>query len=237
MKITATRQGSRDMSNPSSTTLLLDLDGTLVDTAPDLTAALNHVLASHSLKPVRVDQIRDVVGVGAVACLKKGFLINGYPFDEASLADGRSQFIDYYTANICRESQLYANVEQVLKHLKGAGHNLGVCTNKPEALAIALLTSIGIAPLFDTICGSDTVANRKPHPDHILTALERACGEVGACVMVGDTRADVEAAKAAGIPVIVMAYGYSDIPAQDLGSDLVLDAFSALPDALAKIIR
>ena len=213
--------------------ILFDLDGTLVDTAPDLTGALNHVLAQHDLAPFSVEKVRNTVGFGARITLERSFAHYEHPITDDDLDLAHALFLAHYSDNICKDSQLFPGVIDVLKDLKANGISMGVCTNKTEHLSVDLLDQIGVACYFDTICGSDTVPNKKPHPDHIYTAISRAGGVCERTIMIGDSQADVEAARAANIPVIVMSYGYTATPSSELGADLVLDSFADIPSALA----
>lgn len=223
------------MSTLPFQTILFDLDGTLVDTAPDLAGALNHVLREADLAPVSVGAVRDIVGLGARVTIERGFAHHGITLEDAALDAAHKSFLDFYESHICVDSVPYEGVVEVLEALRADGAVLGVCTNKPEGLSILLLEQLGLAHHFATICGSDTVPHRKPHADHILTALARADGSPQSAVMVGDSRADIDAAKAANIPVIGMTYGYTPIPVGQLGADIVLDRFTNVPSALTTL--
>ncbi len=223
------------MSSPAFSCILFDLDGTLVDTAPDLGGALNHVLALNDLAPVTVDSVRDFVGLGARVTIERGFAHYDITLSEADLDIAHQQFLDYYKDNICVDSRPYEGVEEVLKSFKDQGITLGVCTNKPEGLSVQLLDQLGLSHYFATICGSNTVPNRKPHPDHILVALDRAKANATGSVMIGDSYADVDAAKAAGLPVVAMSYGYTSTPSDQLGASVVLDHFGDLPEAIERL--
>ena len=213
--------------------VLFDLDGTLVDTAPDLTGALNHVLSLNGYDPVSVDQMREFVGHGARVTIERGFAHYGVNIKGDALNRAHQQFLDFYSENIAETSVLYSGVKEVLEQFKAQGIGMGVCTNKSEDLSIKLLTQLGVADDFQTICGSDTVPNRKPHPDHIITAINRAGGNRFKAIMIGDSQADVDSAKAAGLPVIAMSYGYTAVPSDQLGANVVLDSFAELPAVLA----
>jgi len=215
--------------------ILFDLDGTLVDSAPDLGRALNHVLTKNGLAPVSLEEVRIFVGQGARVLLQRGFAHYGRTPSEAELDEAMAEFLAYYHDNICIDSVAYEGVETVLQDLSGLGVILGVCTNKTEPLSVQLIEQLGLSKYFATICGSDTVRNRKPHPDHILEALDRAGGKAASSIMIGDSRADVDSARAAGLPVIAMSYGYTPVPARELGADLVLDHFADLPDAIRSL--
>lgn len=212
--------------------VLFDLDGTLVDTAPDLTGALNHVLAQHDLAPFSVQKVRNTVGFGARITIERSFSHYGKTLSDDALDLAHAQFLAHYSENICKNSTLFPGVGTVLDDLKNNGILMSVCTNKTENLSLDLLEQIGVSHYFSSICGSDTVPNKKPHPDHIFSAINRAGGITEESIMIGDSLADIEAARAAGIPVIVMRYGYTATPSDELGADLVLDEFSQIPKAL-----
>ncbi|SNY93041.1 phosphoglycolate phosphatase [Cohaesibacter sp. ES.047] len=225
------------MTSYPFSSIIFDLDGTLVDTAPDLTGALNHVLGLNNLDPVSVQQVRDIVGYGARITIERGFSHYGIRLDTSALDEAQDQFLAHYAANICKTSTLYPGVQDVIKEFGHAGIRMGVCTNKTEVLAVDLLTQLGVAPSFATICGSDTVPNKKPHPDHVLTALDRMSGEPSTSILVGDSQADVQSGQAAGLPVIAMTYGYTAIPTEALGADVVLDSFADIPKTLEAWVR
>ena len=212
--------------------VLFDLDGTLVDTAPDLTGALNHVLATYDLDPFTVEKVRNTVGFGARITIERSLSHYGKVLSDEEMDLAHAQFLAHYSDNICKSSTLFPGVKEVLEAFKKDDIRMAVCTNKTEHLSIDLLGQIGVASYFSSICGSDTVPNKKPHPDHVYSAINRAGGISEEAILIGDSLADVQSARAANIPVIVMSYGYTAIPSEDLGADLVLDSFSDIPKAL-----
>nr|WP_321463734.1 phosphoglycolate phosphatase [uncultured Cohaesibacter sp.] len=212
--------------------VLFDLDGTLVDTAPDLTGALNHVLAQYQLAPFSVEKVRNTVGFGARITIERSMSHYNKTLSEEALDIAHAQFLAHYSENICKNSQLFPGVKDVLEMFKANDIRMSVCTNKTEHLSIDLLDQIGIADYFASICGSDTVPNKKPHPDHVFSAINRAGGKCEEAILIGDSQADVQSARAAGIPVIVMSYGYTAVPSAELGADLVLDSFLDIPKTL-----
>lgn len=223
------------MASHSFSCILFDLDGTLVDTAPDLIGALNHVLSLNDLSHIPDHLIRPYVGHGAIAAMKRGFAYHDRAVDEDHLKNAHKQFLDHYIENISATSRPYPGAEPLLRSLFADGHRLGVCTNKKEQMSIRLLSQLGLADLFHAICGADSVANHKPHREHILTTIDKAGGDLRKSVMVGDTKTDVDAAKAANIPVVLLSHGYTPTPVEELGADLVIDHFDALPDALSQL--
>lgn len=215
--------------------VLFDLDGTLVDSAPDLGRALNLLLEGKGLPPLPLETVRPLVGRGARWLLSHGFEKAGAPPpDEGRLDALLAEFLVIYNRDIAMLSVPFPGVAGALAGLRDGGALLAVCTNKREASAGRLLATLGLLRFFEVVLGGDSVPARKPAPGH-LTAAVAALGAVRA-VMVGDTVLDVEAAKAAGIPVIAVAWGYSEIPAQALGADAVAAGFGDVPVLAAKLL-
>lgn len=217
------------------TSLLFDLDGTLVDTAPDLINALNQVFSEQDLVPVPSNLVRPYVGLGALAMLKRGYAHHNIDPDETLLASSHQLFLTFYGENICVESKAYDGVWDVIPSLHEEGYCLSVCTNKPQYMAFEVLDQLDLAKFFATICGSDTVPNRKPHRDHLAITAERAGASLKHSVMVGDASPDVDGARNASIPIIGFDYGYSTVAMADLAPDILLSSFSELPDALIQL--
>ena len=188
-------------------TIIFDLDGTLVDTAGDLTASLNHVLGLMGRRPVPPESVRAMVGHGARKLLERGLAATGAMTAEMVEA-GVQPFLDHYAANIAVHSRPFAGVERALDRLEGQGLRLAVCTNKPERPARALLASLGLGDRFAAIGGGDSFPVRKPDPGHLLATIAAAGGTPETAVMVGDHRNDVRAAAGAGLPCIFAAWGY-----------------------------
>jgi phosphoglycolate phosphatase len=206
-------------------TFVFDLDGTLVDTAPDLVGALNVVLALEDVPPVTTGELRHMVGHGARALIQRGLQSRGRAVSKARFEDLVRAFLGHYELHIADESGLYPDVEAVLDDLARAGHRLAVCTNKPEKLSLLLLEKLGLLPRFAAVCGADTFPVRKPDPAHLTGTIERAGGDVGYAVMIGDSRTDRETARNAGIPCILLDYGYSDVPAAELDPEALISHF------------
>jgi phosphoglycolate phosphatase len=185
-------------------TLLLDLDGTLVDTVPDLTAALNRLMASRGLPGFTPNQVVRMVGDGIAVLTARAFAFHRQDPDPAAVSDLSAD----YGAHVCVESRLFPGVLAGLTGLANQGWRLAVCTNKPEAAARALLEAVGLLPLLCAVGGGDSFPVRKPDPAHLLGTLALADGTVDAAVMVGDHHNDVMAAHAAGVPGIFAAWGY-----------------------------
>ena len=215
--------------------VIFDLDGTLVDTAPDLCAALNHALGELGRAPVDAEVVRHLVGHGARALLEAGLALTGDT--SATLVDaGMPPFLRYYAAHIADASRPYDGVEAALDALAAAGTVLAVCTNKPVGLANALLDALGWTARFAAVLGGDSVPARKPDGAHVATTAAAAGYDLEACVFVGDTAVDVAAARAAGVPVIVVAFGFAP-DAHALGADAVIDRYDELLPALRRLAR
>jgi phosphoglycolate phosphatase len=231
---------------------VFDLDGTLVDTAPDLVATLNVILAREGLPPVAYDAARNMVGGGARLMIERGLATQVGParlaHDHAKPGQARvsgdrklataevdklvKDFIEHYAAHIADRSQPFPGLEAALDDLEAAGCRLAVCTNKLEWLAVRLLDALGLAKRFVAICGGDTFGIQKPNPELLRRTIARCETRVEQAVMIGDSISDIAMAKAAGVPVIAVDYGYTDTPVADLGPDRVISAFSQLPGAV-----
>lgn len=217
-------------------TIVFDLDGTLVDTAPDLVRALNETLDLEGLPRVKLDVVRSLVGQGARALIERGAGLSGVNFSTERLSQLTAAFIEFYRADIARESAVFPGVTEALGVLAGLGAKLSVCTNKRTDLSVQLLEVLGLAQRFSAIVGADAVTDRKPHPDHYRAAVTRAGGVVRRSLMVGDTAADVAAARGAGAPVAVVAFGYSDGGAEKLGADALLHRYSELAPVSRRLL-
>ncbi|WP_407518626.1 phosphoglycolate phosphatase [Methylobacterium oryzisoli] len=216
----------------SAPIVVFDLDGTLAETAADLSATLNVVLAREGLPPVDVTRARDLIGAGARALIERGFAAAGRDLPRDRLDTLFRVFLAHYGQHLCDASHLFPGVVACLDRLRAAGYRLAVCTNKVEDHSVRLLTLLGVADRFGAICGRDTFPYCKPDPRHLTQTIARAGGDPGRAVMVGDSRTDIATARAAGIPVVAVPFGYTDVPVQDLGPDAVIDHFDQLFDAV-----
>jgi phosphoglycolate phosphatase len=215
--------------------LVFDLDGTLVDTAPDLHATLNVVLADHGRASLDLDQVRNLVGQGAGKLVERGFRMTGAPLDPEPLKAAVAEFLAYYGDNLSVFSRPFPETRDLLARFKTEGYRLGICTNKPEHLSRKLLADIAFLTYFDALFGGDTLPVSKPDPAPLLSTLKAIGATPETGVMIGDSPTDVATAKAAGVPVIAVDFGYSHIPAAELGADAVISAYAELPAALAAI--
>jgi len=209
-------------------TIAFDLDGTLVDSAPDLIGALNAVLAEHNLPAVAVEDARHMVGHGARAMMEKGFAAAGrvFPADQGPALVER--FIELYLPIIARETRPFEGCLETLQTLLDAGATLVVCTNKRTGLSNALLKALDMERYFAAVVGADDAPAPKPDARHLLYSIEESDGDPELSLMVGDSRTDLGAARNAGIPVALFSFGYSDVPQAELGADAVLDHYDQL---------
>ena len=216
--------------------IVFDLDGTLVDTAPDLLGALNAVLTVEGHEPVVPADLRHIVGHGARAMFEHALLRTGVPVTPARLKDLTEQFLAYYRVNIARGSRPFPGVPETLALFAGKGAGLGVCTNKPQDLTELLLDALDLTRHFPAIIGGGRTPYNKPDPRHLLEVVSALKGKRERAILVGDSPVDVAAARAADIPVVAMSYGYTPVPVHELGADAVVDDFAELPEVIARLV-
>jgi phosphoglycolate phosphatase len=217
-------------------TIVFDLDGTLIDTAPDLIDTLDHVLAQHGLPSIPFETARNMIGGGSRLMVKRALSADGRECSAAELDRVYADFITYYAAHIADRSRPYPQLEAALCALSVAGHRLAVCTNKLEWLATRLLTALKLAQHFAAICGQGTFGVQKPDPKMLQSTVERAGGAPEHAIMVGDSRTDIRTARAADVPVIAVDFGYSEVPIATLQPDRIISSFAELSDAVAAIL-
>lgn len=217
-------------------TIVFDLDGTLVDTAPDLAGATNHALASLGLAPRATAELRPWVSYGARRMLIEAMRACGAPAEDALVDRLLALFLAYYEANIARESRPFPGALEAIAAMRRAGARVAICTNKRETLTLKLLGELGIAGEFDAVVGRDTLPVSKPDPRPLLAAIERAQGRVERSVMIGDSAVDIATARAARVPVVGVTFGYTDTPVADLDPDVLLDDYAALLPSLTGLL-
>jgi phosphoglycolate phosphatase len=215
---------------------VFDLDGTLVDTAPDLIGTLNIVLVDAGYTPMNFAESFGAIGQGAKVMIERALQWQGVEANEALVKPMFERFLEHYATNIAVESRPFDGILDVLDRLANDGVRLAVCTNKLESLSIRLLDALGMTGRFAAIVGPDTLGVRKPDPAHILGTIERAGGDRSRAVMVGDSRADIDAARAAGIPVVAVDFGYTDTPVRELSPDYVISRYDVLYDIAAPLL-
>lgn len=214
--------------------VVFDLDGTLIDTAPDLIGSLNVLLDERGLPLCAREAVHGLVGRGARQMIQRGFAEAGRALTDEEAPELVSRFIEIYLARIADESRPFLGCVAALDVLEAAGARLAVCTNKRTDLSVALLSALGLDARFAAIVGADSAPAAKPDPRHILHTVAAAGGGRG--LMVGDSNNDIDAARAAGLPSIAVSFGYTEIPAHELGADLVIDAYDALPEAVSRLL-
>ena len=212
--------------------VVFDLDGTLVDTAPDLINALNYVLDREGVPQVPMHAARNMIGQGARKLIERGLEFDGRAISAADFTRLFSDFIDYYAAHIADASRPFEGLESALDDLAARGYRLAVCTNKLEWLSKRLLDELGLSGRFSAICGADTFGVSKPDPAILRQTIARAGGLLSAAVMVGDAGPDIGVARRAGIPVIGVEFGYTEIPIADLKPDRLIGHMRDLPAAV-----
>jgi phosphoglycolate phosphatase len=217
-------------------TIVFDLDGTLIDTAPDLIGTLNTILTRHDVAPVAFEEARSMIGAGVKPLLQRALASKGKQVPPDEIDRLFAEYLEIYAAHIADRSRPFPGLEAALDALSAQGCRLAVCTNKLEWLSVKLLKELALAPRFATICGQDTFTMRKPDPDMLRLTIARAGGDTGHAVMVGDSMTDVATARAAGIPIIAVDFGYTETPPAELGADRLISHFDALPAAVMELI-
>jgi len=216
-------------------TIVFDLDGTLVDTAPDLVSTLNVILAQEGLPPVAYDAARRLIGGGARGMIERALASEGREAGKADLDRMFDAFIEHYAAHIADRSRPFPQVEAALQHLAEAGHRLAVCTNKLEWLSVRLLEMLKLTAHFAAICGQDTFGVQKPDPQMLRLTIQRAGGEPSRAIMVGDSGTDIRVSRAATVPVIAVDFGYSEVPIATFQPDRIIGSFADLPAAIRDV--
>jgi len=213
--------------------LVFDLDGTLVDSVPDLRAALNQMLGERGRRSLSSPQVKRMVGDGVPALVARALAVSGADPSEAVTALPR--FLEIYEANAAQLTRPYPGVPETLATLRRRGYRAAICTNKPQRATIAVLQGVGLLPLFEGIAGGDRFAIRKPNPGHLLNLIAELGASVAATAMIGDNENDAAAARAAAVPFLLMRYGYARVDPDSLSADALLDHFSELPGALDRL--
>jgi phosphoglycolate phosphatase len=218
--------------------ILFDLDGTMVDSAPDLIRATNHTLNLYGFAPASAEVIRPAVSRGARAMIEAALGSAGHSAPDADLDRMFDVFLAHYEANIAVDSRPYPGFAQAAGALQAEGARLGVCTNKRHANAVKLLAELELEALFGAIAGRDTFSVYKPHPGHVLGTIAQLGGNPARAIMVGDSPVDGEAARAAGVPFIAVSFGYGDgIGDATDGADAVIASYAELLPAIRRLLR
>jgi len=220
---------------PKSPTIVFDLDGTLVDTAPDLISALNFVLEREGLPPVPLQSARNMIGAGARKMIERGLESDGRAMTVRDIDRMTADFIGYYAENIAVASRPFEGLEDALDDLTASGCRLAVCTNKLEWLSKRLLDQLDLSPRFVAICGADTFGVAKPDPAILKQTVARAGGELSSTIMVGDAGTDIGVARRAGVPVIGVSFGYTEVPIAELKPDRLIHHMRDLPVVVGEL--
>jgi phosphoglycolate phosphatase len=216
-------------------TLVFDLDGTLADTARDLIPALNRVISIDGLAPVALAEIGHVVGHGSKVMIERAHQLRGRNVSPERLDYLFGRFLDVYMENIADHTVLFEGTGAAMNRFADAGWKLAICTNKPIAMTRLLLAKLGVADRFASVSGGDSFAFKKPDPRHLTETIRLAGGFPGKSVMVGDSITDIQTARAAGVPVVAVNFGYSAEPVAALGPDRVIGHFDELWEAVASL--
>lgn len=219
----------------ASTTIVFDLDGTLIDTAPDLIETLNVIFAREGLSPLSYDTARNLIGGGAKAMIVRGVEAEGRVLSPAELDRLFADFIAYYSEHLADRSRPFPGLVGALDTLAARGCQFAVCTNKLERLSVLLLNELELADRFAAICGQDTFGVQKPDPEILRRTVAAAGGTLERTVMIGDSLTDIRTARAAGVPVIAVDFGYSDRPVGEFGPDRTIAHFAELHASVAAI--
>jgi len=219
----------------NSLLIAFDLDGTLVDTAPDLIGALNHILKRERLPPLPLESARNLIGSGARRLIERGFEAEGRQLTQEQASRLTADFIAYYADHIAELSRPFDGLEKALDELAARGCRFAVCTNKLEWLSRRLLDQLGLTERFAAICGADTFGASKPDPVILRQTIASAGGHVSSTVMVGDAGTDVGVARRTGVPVIGVSFGYTETPIAELKPDRLIDHMRDLPAAVESL--
>jgi phosphoglycolate phosphatase len=221
---------------PLRTTIVFDLDGTLVDTAPDLVATLNTVFVREGLQAMPFETVRATIGRGARSMIERGLTAQGQLFESKDIDRLYAAYIDYYAAHIADQSRPFPGLETALDELSARGYRFAVCTNKLEWLSLRLLDALGLTARFDSVCGQDTFGVQKPDPEMLRKTILKARGSIEGAIMVGDSATDIATARAADIPVVAVDFGYTETPIEKLMPDRIISDFAALPAAIFDLV-
>jgi phosphoglycolate phosphatase len=219
-----------------SRTVVFDLDGTLVDTAPDLIDALNYVLDREGMSPVPLHSARNMIGAGARKLIERGLELEGRNASASDITRLTDDFVAYYAEHIADGSRPFEGLENALDDLGTRGYRFAVCTNKLEWLSKLLLDRLGLSARFAAICGADTFGVSKPDPAILRQTVARAGGDIAAAIMVGDAGTDIGVARRAGIPVIGVGFGYTEVPIAELKPDRLINHMNELPKAVESLM-
>jgi phosphoglycolate phosphatase len=216
--------------------VIFDLDGTLIDTVPDLIGTLNLVFAQEGLPSVAIDEARSLVGAGIRPLIERALARHGRELPVEEVDEIFARYIRHYQEHIADRSRPFPGLESALDRLRDDGFRLAVCTNKYEVLSVRLLDALGLTTRFAAICGQDTFPMKKPDPQTLHLTIARAGGDPARAVMVGDSETDVKLARAAAVPVVGVDFGYTPIPMMELKPDRLISHFDGLQRAVTELV-
>ncbi len=214
--------------------IVFDLDGTLIDSLPDVIGAMNRLLAQEGRREIALEEGRMMIGEGAVALIERAWAATGGPPAPEKFDTLIERYLALYRASPANDTYVYPGVVDVLGQFLANGVKMGVCTNKPDEISKMVLSALGLDRFFASIIGGDVLPVRKPDPGHIHAVLEEMGCDAATAVYIGDSPTDMEAARNARLPAIAVTYGYSRVAPEQLGADILVDSFSELPDALRR---
>jgi phosphoglycolate phosphatase len=220
----------------SAPTIVFDLDGTLVDTAPDLIGSLNVLFARQRLAPITLNEGRGMIGGGVRRLIERGLAMQGRTFTAAQVDALFTDYVAHYAENIADNSRPFPGVEAALDALAARGCRFAVCTNKIAWLAVRLLDRLSLSQRFVAICGRDTFGIEKPDPEILRRTIAAAGGDLADSIMVGDSGTDIATARAAGIPVVAVDFGYTEVPVAEFDPNRIISHFDALPEAVGALM-
>jgi phosphoglycolate phosphatase len=230
-----TQPVAADLRAAGFETIVFDLDGTLIDSLPDVAEAMNRMLAADGRRPITLDEARQMIGSGAAVLVERAFAATGAALEPSRAAALTRDYTAAYEATPVILTAPYDGVATMLETLRRAGLRLGICTNKPEAVAREVLARLALDRFFEALVGPERVAARKPDPRHLLATIEALDAAPQSSVYVGDSPIDIACARAACVPVIGAAYGYGGVAPAALGADVVIRRFADLGDALFRL--
>jgi phosphoglycolate phosphatase len=217
--------------------VIFDLDGTLVDTAPDLWRATNHVMTLCDRREVTLDEVRAFVGHGARKLIARGLAATGEPLADQDIESLYKEFVAYYSDNIAHASAPFPGCLTLLDRLKGEGIRLGICTNKLEGLSVKLIEALGMSSYFEAVVGPDTIGIGKPDPAVYRETLRRMRGDISRSLLIGDSETDVLTARAAGVPIIAVTFGYTADPIASFAPDALISDFAEAYGPIAAALK
>ncbi|MEP3666066.1 MAG: phosphoglycolate phosphatase, partial [Roseibium sp.] len=215
--------------------ILFDLDGTLIDSVPDIATSVNLLLVSEGLVPLTVHEVRSMIGHGIAKLVKRAFKARDIALEGARHVAMTERMMDIYKDHLTDQTVLLSGTEDILRHYQGTGCRVAIVTNKPEGFSREILDHFELSAMIDCVVGGDTGPERKPAPDMLLHALKQMKVPASDALMVGDSPADIDAARAAGIKSIAVHGGYTPVPASELGADITIKDLNELPDAIAQL--